>query len=305
MTSMGYLPIAGVDTAPMIITGAMILFVSLVLGSIWLRHKNASLDAALLLGTVFGGTFLRGILLIVMGSGDDLLGVPTARLATYTSLWQASTLLLTSAVWGLLARTIRSVVRRSPQSRNDSADRAIVLARGLAAFVPVVMVVITYKMLVTGAFLSTACGRGALSGEVVSSGSACGDPVMWYTYVPGLALGACSALAALVTDRSKWAPANNATSFVAGSLMAIALGVSAALASSDSISPNLGALLFLTLENCLWVMVALVVNANLEIIDGDATGVELMGVYYAVTRESQREIDQATAATAIVSLGAV
>jgi hypothetical protein len=316
VSSFGYLPLAAVDMGAMTISGIIVLVISLALGSLWLKHKNASLDCALLLSSLFSGVLLRGLVLLLMAveSPEDLsTSVSLERITTYTTLWQASTLLLTSSVWLMVTRVLRSALRRNPQSRNDTVDRAIVFFRGLASLVPAVLTIVTYKVIVTGSFGSTDCSRHGVSGEVlmgyrlsdVDASATCGDPTMWYAYAPAFALGAIMSGAAIVTDRSKWAPDNNAKSWIAGCLLSFSLGLATALGTADSISANLGALVFLTLESLLVAVVGLVVNANLEVLDSGAQGHEFMGVLYAVDNESQRAVDQAAAAGATVSLGTV
>lgn len=317
-SSHGYLPLAAVGTGAMWVSAGAAMLAAMLIGWLWMRHRNASLRTGLLLGAMFGATLVRGVLMLIFGSHGHAEmaasagagGLSPDDVATYTSLWQAASLLAYVALWTLVARVLRASLVRSPQSRNAAVDRAIVALRGAASLLPIVFTFITYKMLVTGQLGSTACSRHGISGELLlgydaASAGAC-SVSMWFSYVPAFALGGVMGLAAMINDRAKWAR-DDPTSWLAGTVLAVLLGLTTALATSDSVGSDVGVALFFSIENLLLAGVGLNVNANLELLRcPDAEASSLLGVSYAVDRPSQRTQDnQAAASSASITLQTV
>lgn len=314
--SFGYLPLAAVDTGALLVGAVFALLAAFLLGLMLFRHRNASLETVGLLGSLTGAALLRGVLLGHMGSeghsdlsaaGSGADGaVSLEAIQTYTSLWQAATLLQTVAVWGLAARVLRAAFLRSPQSQNPNTDRLLVILRGISGLLPVFGALLSYKMLSSGSLGSTTCSRHGVSGEIlmgyatskVDSSASCGDPNMWFTWLPAAVLASVMGATALLMDRAKWAARDSARSWVAGALLAAGLAVFGAIATGDDVSANLGCSVFLSAENILLALAALVINANLQLLDDErASAADIMGVVYAVDCESQRERDQGGAGT--------
>ncbi len=318
--SFGYLPLAAVNTGALFVGGAFALLAAAALCFMLFRHRNASFDTITLLSALAGAALIRGILLGHMGSEghDDLSAAGTSAsgavsletVQSYTSLWQAATLLQTVAMWTLASRVLRAAFLRAPQSQNPNTDRLLVMLRGFAGILPMLGALLSYKMLSSGSLGQTTCSRHGVSGEImmgyatskVDSEASCGDPNFWFTWLPAVVLSTAMGGTALVMDRPKWAARDSSISWVAGALMAAGLAIVSALATGEDIGANMGCAVFLSAENLLIAMVGLVVNANLELLaDERAEGVDFMGIVYGVDCESQRERDQGGGGTVELS----
>lgn len=320
VASFGYLPLAAVNTGALLVAAAFALLAASALGLMLFRHRNASFDTVSLLSGLAGAALLRGVVLGHMGSeghadlsaagtsADGAVGLDTIQ--SYTSLWQVGTLLQTVAVWTLASRVLRAAFMRAPQSQNANTDRLLVLLRGIAGVLPMFGAVLSYKMLSSGSLGATTCSRHGVSGEVlmgyatskVDSEASCGDPNMWFTWVPSIVLAVAMGATALVMDRPKWAARDSPISWLAGTVLAAALAIVSALATGDDIGANTGCALFLSAENLLLALVGLVVNSSLELLaDERAEGADFLGIVYAVDCESQRERDQGAGGTVELS----